>query len=286
VSLHRPGGGTGGHPYDIFNTDPHDPTPRQTFVHWDWPFIRWLEDEGYAVDYCTDADLHRDGLALLTPYAMLLCVGHDEYWSRAMRGAAEAYVQRGGNIAFLCGNTCWWHIEVTAEATAFARTQEWWETGDPENRLTGVSFRNGGERDRDEHPDPIGFRVQHADHWVFSGTGLRDGDVLGAAEQIVGYECDGAVFSREDLAARRPVRPTGEDGSPRDLVILGVGDTRAAGWGMGNGAATMAVREGSGGAGTVFTAATTDWCRVVVSGRDQAVEQVTRNVLDRLSRGA
>jgi len=32
----------------------------------------------------------------------------------------------------------------------------------------------------------------------------------------------------------------------------------------------------------VFTAATTDWPRVLVGGTCPAVEQVTRNVLDRL----
>jgi hypothetical protein len=35
--------------------------------------------------------------------------------------------------------------------------------------------------------------------------------------------------------------------------------------------------------GTVFNAATTDWARVLTAGRSPAVEQITRNVLDRLS---
>ena len=64
VGLHRPGGGTGGWPYDLHNPDPFDATPRQTFVHWDGPFIAWLEGSGYTADYCTDVDLHRDGAAL------------------------------------------------------------------------------------------------------------------------------------------------------------------------------------------------------------------------------
>jgi hypothetical protein len=36
------------------------------------------------------------------------------------------------------------------------------------------------------------------------------------------------------------------------------------------------------GNGTVFTAATTDWPRVLASGTSSAVEQITRNVIDRL----
>ena len=149
-----------------------------------------------------------------------------------------------------------------------------------------MSFRNGGERDRDEHPLPVGYRVQHAEHWVYAGTGLRDGDTFGdrPEEYLVGYECDGAHFDRSDLEAGRAVTASGSDGTPPEFRILGVGDTRPSGWGLGNCAATMGIRTGAirTGSGTVFTAATTDWPRVLVGGTCPAVEQVTRNVLDRL----
>jgi hypothetical protein len=282
VNLHRPGGGSGGTPYDIArNPDPFDPTPRQTFQHWDAPFVSWLERHGYAVDYCTDVDLHRDGLGQLQPYRLLVSVGHDEYWSDAMRGALDAYVDGGGNAAFFSGNTCWWRVVFHDEVT-FSRVANWHETGNPENTSIGVSFRNGGERDRDDHPVPVGYRVQHADHWVYRGTGLRDGDEFGASrdEYLIGYECDGAEFDRADLAAGRAVQPTGADGTPPDFTILAVGDTRPSGWGTGNGAATMGLFQRHG---TVFNAATTDWARVLAGGRSPAVERITRNVLDRLS---
>lgn len=282
VSLHRPGGGAGARPYDAVNPDPFDPAPRQTFAHWDAKFVAWLERTGYAADYCTDADLHHDGDALLAPYRLLVSAGHDEYWSDAMRDAAEGHVARGGNAAFFGGNTCWWRVALHDPVT-FSRTACWHETGRAENALTGVSFRNGGERDRDDFPVPVGFRVQHAGHWVYAGTGLRDGDVFGGGpgEYLVGYECDGAEFDRAELDAGRPVTPTGRDGTPPGFTILGVGDTRPSGpWGLGNGAATMGVlRRG----GTVFTAATTDWPRLLTSAATPQVAAITRNVLDRLS---
>jgi hypothetical protein len=78
-----------------------------------------------------------------------------------------------------------------------------------------------------------------------------------------------------------PVRPTGEDGTPPDFVILGIADVSRAGWGLGNKAATMGVYVDNG---TVFTASTTDWARVVASGTASTVEQITRNVVDRLSK--
>jgi hypothetical protein len=149
----------------------------------------------------------------------------------------------------------------------------------------GVSFRNGGERDRDDFPIPVGYRVQHADHWVYDGTEVRDGDVFGAgaSEYLVGYECDGAEFDRGDLEAGRPVHPTGNDATPKGFMILGIGDCRASGWGLGNGAATMGLHTRPSSDGTVFTGGTTDWARVLAGGGSPVVEQVTRNVLDRLS---
>jgi hypothetical protein len=286
VGLHRPGGGTGGVPYDFavnVNRDPFDPTPRQTFVHWDARFVSWMERAGYRADYCTDVDLHRAGPDLLRPYRLLVSVGHDEYWSDAMRDAVEGFVAAGGNAAFFSGNTAWWRVVFPDDRT-FTRVGFWHETGRPENQMIGVSFRNGGERDRTDFPVPVGYRVQHAGHWVYAGTGLRDGDVFGggADEYLIGYECDGVAFDRADLAAGRPVSPTGSDGAPADFTILAVGDTRTSGdWGFGNGAATMGVfRRG----GTVFTASTTDWARVLTAGTTPVVEQITRTVLDRLSR--
>ncbi|WP_033340528.1 N,N-dimethylformamidase beta subunit family domain-containing protein [Catenuloplanes japonicus] len=276
---------------------------------WDAPFLAWLERNGYDVDCCTDLDLHEDP-GLLAPYRLLLSVGHDEYWSADMRTHVESFVDNGGNAAFLSANTCWWRVRVVDGGTAFVTdtdhrvgddyphlpaTDLWWEIA-PENALTGVSFRNGGmwpgdwpgDRPRD------GFAVQHADHWVFTGTGLRDGDRLGAGTPLIGYECDGAAFVRD---VHGIARPTGADGTPATFAILGLAELgpvhddfhhlRAGHWNCtgrettGPRAATMGVH--TRGNGTVFTAATTDWPVVTASGADPAVERVTRNVLDRLS---
>jgi hypothetical protein len=78
----------------------------------------------------------------------------------------------------------------------------------------------------------------------------------------------------------RPVSPRGQDGTPSNFTILGIADVSLAGWGLGNKAATMGVYVDNG---TVFTASTTDWARVVSSGSARIIEQITRNVVDRLS---
>ena len=286
VSILRPGGGTGGTPWDMFNFDPFDPTPRQTFVHWDAPFIAWLEKNEYKVDYCTDLDIHQDtNLDLLGAYHLLLCAGHDEYWSDAMRTNVETFIQNGHNVAFFSGNTCWWRVAFD-DAFTFRRLHTWSDTpvpNNPENVLTSVSYRNGGERDQNHNPIPVGYQVQHADHWVYEGTGLREGEIFGdePGQYIIGYECDGAEFDRNALMKGVPASPTGNDGTSLNFIILGIGDVSASDWGLGNKAATMGIYTNNG---TVFTAGTTDWARVVTSGTAPAVEQITRKVLDHLGR--
>ncbi|QNP74822.1 hypothetical protein IAG44_38825 [Streptomyces roseirectus] len=323
--VHRPGGAgePRGHKVSF-----HRPGGVIDLAYWDAPFIGWLERHGYRVEYATDLDLHEDP-ALLASYDLLLSVGHDEYWSERMREHARAFVRAGGNIMFLSANTCWWRVHLTDGDTAFVSdtdhhvgeehphlpaADQWWTpapdgVGNPENSLTGVSFRNGGMWAATEWPGDrprTGYTVQHADHWIYEGTGLRDGsggetpDRLGAGTPLIGYECDGAAYALDDTGI---AWATGEDGTPDDFLILGIHvlepvheDFHHPRWGHWNTvvrepgitsprAATMGLHTAPGPVGgTVFTAGTTDW--PVVCGREQdpAVVRVTRNLLDRLGR--
>jgi hypothetical protein len=72
--------------------------------------------------------------------------------------------------------------------------------GRPENHMTGVSFTRGGYHriGRNVTAGLGGYTVHRADHWIFDGTGLGYGDVLGAGTTTVGYECDGCVFTYRD----------------------------------------------------------------------------------------
>jgi hypothetical protein len=295
--LRRPGGGVGGRPWDHYFPDVYDPSsPRQTFWHWDVPFIRWLEEKHFAVDYCTDLDVHENFQNFIEPYRLLLSVGHDEYWSEAMRRHVAAFVEKsGGNVAFFSGNTCWWRVHVVDDDAAIicdkttipgnTRKRDQWFQIDPENRLIGVSHRNGGgqwwgERER------IGYTVQRADHWVFAGTGLRDGDTFGANYALVGYECDGAAIS--DRADERGFAvPSRDDGTPANFVILGIAPLGPE-WAQdpdgfpGARTATMGIYANNG---IVFTAATTDWSRALAHG-EPSVAKITENILRRLGLAA
>ena len=154
-----------------------------------------------------------------------------------------------------------------------------------------------------------GFTVYRPDHWLFAGTDLYYGDVLGGAPVCVAaFEVDGVEYTfRKGLPY-----PTFEDHPPEDLEILAmclavIGETdRWHGTEMLNGPAYemqeylaeqfgedlpeyLRDREyGCGmigvctrGSGTVVNIGTTDWVSGLVHP-DFAVDVITRNALDRL----
>ncbi|MDQ1534981.1 MAG: hypothetical protein QOF28_2742, partial [Actinomycetota bacterium] len=176
----------------------------------------------------------------------------------------------------------------------------------------GVSFARGGyHRIGKRVTNGSGaYTIHRPDHWLFAGTGIGYGDLLGASVTLVGYECDGCDFTYRDGLPH----PTGEDGTPLDFEILGTApaahftrDTSArppkpnepseiefiasrlfnsrepaAVERIAAGHAVLGTYTSSGG-GTVVTSGSTDWAHGL-AGRDPQVEQITRNVLDRLSR--
>jgi hypothetical protein len=301
VSFQRPGGGIGGAIWCAADDD--DPSsPRQSFAHWDAPFIAWLLRHGYNPEFCTDLDVHADP-ALCRRYRLLLSVGHDEYWSEAGRDHVEDFIAAGGNVAFFSANICWWRVHLVDAGRAMVCHQggpegaldHWWPAtgaGRPEDALCGVSYRHGGGWwDGPRQND--GYVVLRPAHWVFAGTGLRQAERLGAATRppLVGYECDGAPLARFDaalgLARLSALAP--RCGTPSDFCLLAASalDARwqerpareghAAGEGIH--AATMGVFSRGG---TVFTAGTTDWAQVLGSAQEPRLGIITRNVLERL----
>jgi hypothetical protein len=293
VTFLRPGGGIGAYNrhYDV--PDVYDSSSRrQTFAHWDTPFIHWLYANGIAADFCTDLDLHQDP-HLADDYRLMLFVGHAEYWSQAERDAVDAFVNRGGNVAFFSGNTCWWRVEVIEGGTGLRCEKnavppasdwvpaQWWSNvGQPENSTTGVSYRSGGGW-WDGFRDDVPYTVYHTSHWSFEGTGLKDGDTLGSGAQLVGYEADGTQMTWEQGLPR----PTGIDCTPLGFTILGVGLLQDDGWQFAfkdlypQRAATMGTYTNGG---TVFNAATSDWARVLTGGAP-GIRRLTRNVFDNLA---
>jgi hypothetical protein len=175
------------------------------FFHWDYPMIRWLEREGYNVTYITDMDAHADS-DYLPGRRALLSVGHDEYWSKAMRDSWEDARDAGYSLGFFGANSAYWQVRHESSARGIPHrvlvcykhhapdplagadpsraTVLWREAalGRPENALVGVMSEGMIPFD-ESYP----YVVRAADHWIFAGTGAQPGE---AWSRIVGYEYD------------------------------------------------------------------------------------------------
>lgn len=297
---------------------------------WERHFVAWAERNGYRLDFAVNSDLefHPE---IVKGYRLVLSVGHDEYWSWGMRDTLEAYIANGGNVAFFSGNTCFWQVRWEENGAAmicykYRSTEDPVYGGEqqrylssmwsdaaidrPENQLTGVSFTRGGyARFGAAVPRGSGgYTIWRPDHWALAGTGLEYGDLLGAANVVVGYECDGCEFVLEHglpVATHRDGTPPGFEilgTSPATLaervdhyaeaeVLLGLEDLDfAAGRIYGSASAENKARLAHGQAvmgvysngGTVFTSGCTEWV-FGLTGGDPLIERITRNVLDRLA---
>jgi hypothetical protein len=182
--------------------------------------------------------------------------------------------------------------------------------GWPETSTIGLTFSQGGySRYGLGVPGASGaYTVWRPEYWAFEGTDLRYGDALGLADTIVAYEVDGCDLTME---AGLPVA-THSDGAPAGLEVLATAPARL--WSQTdqpsryaqdpgelesvaqvvhgddweanlvryrNNHAVVATFDVPDG-GTIFNAGCTDWTCGIEAG-DPDVQQITRNVLDRLT---
>jgi hypothetical protein len=295
---------------------------------WEEPFLAWAKREGYEIGVCLNADLEEHP-EVLDDASLYLSVGHDEYWSKGMRDTVEAFIARGGNAAFFSGNTSLWQVRLEGDRMVgykgFLKNDPLYDTdrmnevttfwsdhivARPENHMTGVSFTRGGYHriGKNVTNGLGGYTVYRPDHWIFDGTGIRYGDVLGNNATVVGYECDGCEMTMVDGLPT----PTYADETPRTFQILGicptqhftretaprppkpnepseieyiaarVFDTRDD-WAIEkirHGHAVLGAYTNDAGA-TVVTSGSTDWAHGLAE-RDPQIEQITRNILSKL----
>jgi hypothetical protein len=74
----------------------------------------WLRREGYPFEVISDADLH-DEPDLLQHFAALAIVGHSEYWTDEARDGVLRYLDGGGKVLCLSGDTL--TVRVTMDAS-------------------------------------------------------------------------------------------------------------------------------------------------------------------------
>jgi len=262
---------------------------------WEVQFIRWMERNGYDADYALDTDLETRP-EILAPRRFTVLAGHAEYWSRPMRASMERAVAAGMNAAFFSANEIYWQVRLGASGLGPDRritcyksskrdpitathpklaTCRWRETPvlEPEARFLGVMYGHVVQT-------PADWVVTNSGHWIYDGTGLRDGDRL---VSLIGQEYD-AYFPKLAPAgtvviSRSPVPFVGTDPDA-------FGDVRSPA------TQSATVRDPAKGAGGVVAVGTFQWswaldsyAQHVYSGRrtpvDPRVQRMTANVFDR-----
>lgn len=259
---------------------------------------KWLDDNGYEFDLYTDLDLHQNP-TLLSSYRVLIIQGHSEYWTTEAMDHVEAFLDGGGDLVNLSGNTMWSRVTYNPDFTVMeGRKHPWgsfasifppgerWHSQDgqvlggtmrcigrPEHAILGTGygllFSNGGFG---------AYSVEDQDHWVFAGTGLQHAEFFGTSSlngnAILGHEIDEVhpVWSPANLQ----VLARGANLTPN--YRLDVSNCNVRNFPSATEGGDMIYYDHPGGGG-VFGAPTVAFGGSVMV--DATVAQILRNVLDR-----
>lgn len=167
----------------------------------EFPMAYWLEQHGYDVTYCSNSDM-------LTPVRGLRCkaflsVGHDEYWDIRQYESVVKMRDSGVNLMFFSGNSVCWVTPLRASADG--RPHRIMFRGGPyggEYQFAALREKLNGpfpHRGPDEgyligarNVDPVNgggdWICTKPDHWIFEGTGMKNGDRIPG---LIGWEYHG-----------------------------------------------------------------------------------------------
>lgn len=182
---------------------PYNDSGSGYFLRWELGMIRFIEQKGYNVKYCTDIDVHTTP-TLLNSCKGLVMAGHIEYCTKEMFDNTIAARNAGKHLGFFAANTYYWQARLEntnrtlvcykytytndpmyASTTTRSLTTTLWRdpvVNRPENQMIGVMFDSAYNWEQG-YP----YVVQNSNHWVYAGTGFSNGD---SVPGIVGYEWD------------------------------------------------------------------------------------------------
>ncbi len=164
------------------------------FIGNEFPLLFLAERLGLDMTYWTDIDLDRRGNRL-SRHKALLSLGHDEYYSPAMRNAVTSAVKRGLNVAFFGANFIYRKVRFETGANGVDRLMiNYRSTADPIS-ATNPSLATVNWSQYPSHLPESTFSgsiyggadgagslvVADSASWLWRGAGLRDGSVLPAA---------------------------------------------------------------------------------------------------------
>jgi hypothetical protein len=171
------------------------------FLGLEYPFLSLVESLGLDVTYITDVDLHEHP-ELLLRHRAVFTMGHDEYYSMAMRNGLQAARDDGVNLAFLGANAMYRHIRFAPSPLGPDRLEIDYKSAveDPlngrDNADVTVDWRDAPNNMPEStiigdfyqcNPVRADMVITDAANWLFAGSGAFNGERLG---DVVGSEYD------------------------------------------------------------------------------------------------
>ena len=172
--------------YAVSFDRPYDGDGAVRFLAFDEAAIALAEHTGVRLAYETDVDIDQHP-GILAGARAVISLGHDEYYSQAMRNALLTARNAGTNLAFLGANSIYRHIrfangdrvvicyKVADIDPLFGKddaetTQQWRDPPDPrpESVITGVFYEC--------NPVSAPWVVYDPSNWIFAGTGAYKGE--------------------------------------------------------------------------------------------------------------
>ena len=154
----------------------------------------YLISQNIDFNVITDLDLHYSGIPQSTK--VLFLNSHPEYFSEKMYDEIDTYLAQGGNLVNLGGNAIYWKVtlkenqmEVRKQRNAIIHSHDgsiggqWRWLGRPESAILCGQYTSAGY-DTYAH-----YEVKDSSHFLFQGTSLNNGDLLGEAYSS-GHETD------------------------------------------------------------------------------------------------
>jgi sugar lactone lactonase YvrE len=276
--LDESGSMPGGRAYEVSHNRPFSEADGAgETLYYEYPFVRFLERNGYDVTYSTNADFIRFS-DLLNGIGLLAIAGHDEYCTVEERAQVDAALASGRtSLAYFSANGFFWrvryaddrrgnplrtivcyksdpHLDPIRNSTIRFRDPP---NALPENQLFGIMYESWQQV-------RFPFVVGDPTHWLFEGTGLSAGDQL---PNLIGTEFD-RVYPELD--------------TPADTRVITESPVVTE---QGTASVSHAVERNLPSGNIVFAVGTLTWSDGLnpdlPDTMDDRVAQMTRNVMER-----
>jgi len=230
----------------------------------EWNAIAFLEREGIDYAVYTNEDLDNDERVLDS--ALLMFVGHSEYFTEDMFYAYDRYVENGGKVLISSGM-------AMAGVCTYEPGAKAYQFKDLDHEIcasrTGTFFSSAGGY------TAAPYRVVRPDSWVFRGTGLGPGSFLGAeSAHKAGPKFAAVEQDRQSGASGAHLGVVGRGSSKFELLARGMNE---------RGGACMMLRETASG-GWIFSTASETFFGA--AHLDPNVGQLLRNLVNNAIQGA